>query len=122
MKKYAGLEETEVTDPKTQKDIYISTTARLMYRKAWPEQYGHMRNFRLNSIIAKDFAQNSSNVLHYFWINKDKRILAEIRRGSSNFFYISIVKGNRVDVITIQSSWLQPKYKSSTNVIEIGDE
>lgn len=121
MKKYAGLEETEITDPKTSKDIAVSTTARIMFRKAWPDQYAQMRNVRLNIEIAKDFASNSGNVVHYFWMNKEKRIIAEIRKGSSSFFYISVVRGKRIDVLAIQSSWLKPKFRSSSQVIELGD-
>lgn len=122
IKKYAGIEETEIVDPRTDKDIAVSTTTRLIFRRQWPEEYGKMRNVLLNIEIAKDFASNSSNVMHYFWIDKEKRVLAEIRKGSSNFFYISIVRGARIDIITIQGSWMQPRFKSSAEPIELGDE
>ena len=122
MKKFAGLEETEVSDSKTGKDIAVSTTARLIFRKAWPEKYGAMRNARLNDEIAKDFSSNSGSVLHHFWINKADRVIGEIRAGSSSFFYISVVRGTRIDIITIQTSWIRPEYNPSEEEMEMGDE
>lgn len=116
-----GLELTETSDPKNSKDIAVSTTTRIMYRKMYPD-YAGMRNVELNEIIAKDYAQHASGVIHLFWISKDKRILAEIRTGRSGTFYISAIRGGTVDILTIQSSWFKPKYKPRTDAIEMGDE
>ncbi len=117
-----GLELTEVSDPKNQKDISVSTTTRIMYRKMYPDQYGGMRNVELNNIIAREFAQHSSGVIHLFWISKDKRIIGEIRQGRSGSFYISAIRGSTIDILTIQSSWFRPKYKPRTDAIAMGDE
>lgn len=121
MIKNSGLEETKITDPKTGKDIFVSTTARLVFRKYWPDKFGFMRNANLNEIIAKNFS-SQHDVVHYFWIDKTKRIIAEIRQGDSGFFYISAIRDNRIDIITIQSQWLRPKYRRHTSTIPLGEE
>lgn len=113
MLKIAGMEETEVTDPKTGLTINVSTTARLIFRKMFPTEYGALRNARLNAIIAEDFAKSSNNAVHYFRLGKEKdQGVAEIRSASiSGVFYISAIRENSIDIITIQSDWLRPKYK-----------
>ncbi len=138
MDKIATLEETEITDPKSGKAIRISTTARLVYRKMYPADYGSLRNARLNLIIAKEFVQNSGHVLHYFRLGKkgprtehkpsggeEGQIYANVAeiRGTSKFFFISAIKENSIDILTIQSNWLKPKYQGSKeNPIALGDE
>lgn len=129
MKKIAGMENSEIKDPSSGKPISISTTARLMWREAWPSEYSEMRNARLNIEIAKDFASNAGNVLHYFRLGGDDsagtahRGTAEIRSGSSSFYYISAIRSSSIDILTIQVSWLKPKYKGSIdNPMELGDE
>ena len=129
MNKTAALEETEVVDPSSGKQIRISTTTRLLYRKAYPQEYGDMRNARLNQAIAKDFASNSGNVLHYFRLGKrgaprnehkpegaeEGKVygnVAEIRGNASSFF-ISAIQDDTIDILTIQNSWIKPKYKGS---------
>lgn len=129
MEKTAALEETEITDPSSGKKIRVSTTTRLLYRKAYPQEYGSMRNARLNQVIAKDFASNSNNVLHYFRLGKkgaprhehkpegaeEGKIygnVAEIRGNASSFF-ISAIQDDTIDILTIQNSWIKPKYKGS---------
>ena len=129
MKKVAALEETEVVDPSSGKQIRVSTTTRLLYRKAYPQEYGNMRNARLNQEIAEDFASNASNVLHYFRLGKKGTSRTEYRppgaeegniygnvaeiRGSSTSFFISAIQDNTIDILTIQNSWLKPKYRGS---------
>jgi len=54
MLKEAGIEETKVSDPSGGK-ISVSTTARLAFRKAWPDKAG-ARNAILNDFIANMFA------------------------------------------------------------------
>ncbi len=124
MKKMAGMEETEITDTKTGKSILVSTTARLYFRKFIdPTNYGKMRNKKLNWIIAKDFADNSSNVLHYFWISKERRVIGEIRKSKYSGYYISAITDNNINIITVQSDYFKsPKYKKSGQIIELGDE
>ena len=138
MLKIAGLEDSDITDPATGKKIRISTTIRLMYRKAYPNEYGPMRNARLNIEIAKDFVNNSSNVLHYFRLGKKDRSRADYKpsgaksgqvyanvaeiRGTSSSFFISAIKDSSIDILTIQNSWLKPKYKGSKDdPIALGD-
>lgn len=38
MFKGAKLEDSEITDPKTHRQIRISTTTRLIYRKLYPQE------------------------------------------------------------------------------------
>lgn len=138
MNKTAALEETEEVDPNSGKRIRISTTTRLLYRKAYPQEYGDMRNVRLNQVIAKDFISNANNVLHYFRLGKrgtprnehkplgaeEGKIygnVAEIR-GSTSSFFISAIQDDTIDILTIQNSWLKPKYKGSQEEpMELGD-
>lgn len=123
MIKQASLEETEITDPRHGKEIRISTTTRLIYRKAYPQEYGAMRNARLNQVIAKEFAAQANSVLHYFRLGESGREgVAEIRGNASSFF-IAAIKDDSVDVLTIQNSWFKPKYRGTReNPIELGDE
>lgn len=133
-----SLEETKISDSSTGRHIRISTTVRLMYRKAYPDEYGHLRNARLNQIIARDFVANSSNILHYFRLGKKDKSQADYQppgaekgkvysgtgeiRGSSSFYFISAIKDDSIDILTVQASWLKPKYKGSeSDPIEMGD-
>lgn len=132
-----ALEEVEARDPASGKSIRISTTARIIYRKMYPE-YKSVRNARLNLLIAKDFIENASNVLHYFRLGKKESPRHEYQppgaeagkvysntgeiRGTSSFFFISAINSDSVDILTVQSSWLKPKYKGSReNPIALGD-
>jgi hypothetical protein len=110
MDKFAGFEMVEkVFDPKGQKPIYISTTTRKMYRYLWPDDFGSMRNARLNLQIANDFKNSSENVLHLFWLTKgDKKELGEIRGGPSGLYFISVIRGKGAFVITAQTKWMIP--------------
>ena len=122
MIKSGGLEQTDKSDSRTNRDIAVSTTTRIMFRKLWPEEYGHLRNTKLNDVIATTFMQNSSNVYHYFWIDKENRTIAEIRGGPSGIFFISALRGNRIDILTVQSSWKAPKYRPRKDYIEMEGE
>lgn len=138
MLKLAGLEDSDMSDPKTGKKIRISTTVRLIYRKAYPDVYGSMRNSKLNIVIAKDFIKNSNNVLHYFRLGSKGQSRTEYKppghvsgevyanvaeiRGSTSSYFISALKDNSIDILTIQASWLKPRYMgSSEKPIALGD-
>lgn len=129
MKKFADMEITEVDDPGTGKTVAVSTTVRLLFRQAWPEKYGDMRNSRLNYEIAKDFIANSGNVLHYFRLGTGDESgtghsgVAEIRAGGSSFFYISAIRSKSIDILTMQADWIRPKYEGSAdNPLVLGEE
>ena len=126
MKKTAGMEKSEINDPRTGKPILISTTVRLFYRKVIDSQnYAGLRNQRLNSIIAKQFAESSNNVLHYFWISKDKRIIGEIRSLRAGAYFISAITDTSVNLIVVQGDYFKPpNYRRSVKpdeILEMGD-
>ena len=138
MKKIASIEETELRDPKTGKVIRISTTTRLVFRRL-SEEFRRMRNFKLNALIAEDFIKNSNNVLHYFRLGNKKetrneysppgsepgKIYANVGeiRGKGSSYYISAIKDDSIDILTIQTKWLKPKYRGTKNKpIELGEE
>lgn len=110
MYKKADFELAEkVSDPKGQKPIYISTTARKMYRYLWPDVFGTMRNAKLNYYIGKEFANSSENILHLFWLTKSgKKELGEIRGGPNGLYFISVIRGKGAYIVTIQTSWMIP--------------
>jgi hypothetical protein len=127
MLKQGEMEEVESKDPKTGLTIRISTTTRLVYRHMYPEQYGDLRNIRLNDVIAKQFS--GSDVVHYFRLGTGSEKgtghggVAEIRYGPSGIYYISAIRQNSIDILTVQSDWLKPKYKGSAErPMEMGDE
>ncbi len=128
MQKIAAMEETEVVDPKTNKPIRISTTNRLVFRHSFDE-YREVRNARLNILIAKDFAEKANSVLHYFRLGEKEKTRTEFSpegaekgqvyanvgeiRGTSSFYYISAVREDSIDILTIQNSWIKPKYRGT---------
>lgn len=133
-----ALEDTDIKDPATDLSIRISTTVRILYRKAYPNEYGTMRNARLNYVIAKEFISNSNKVIHYFRLGKKKSPQNEFKppgseegkvytgvgeiRGAGSFYFVSARKSDTIDILTIQASWLKPKYRGSAEKpIEVGD-
>lgn len=60
MLKTGGIEVTKVSDSASGKKISISTTARLAFRKTWPDKAG-VRNSILNDFIANMFAGGSDS-------------------------------------------------------------
>ena len=123
--KKAGLEESGVTDNRTQLPIRVSTTVRLKYRKYFSKEWGDRRdvlydlnNPELNEVIAQDFRANHGNVIHMFLSNQSdiasrKRIWVEIRKESSsgrpfNFFF-SIIRPDSIDIIGTTTKYLKPK-------------
>ena len=118
MIKLAGLEDTEVTDPKTGLKIRVSTTTRKMYRYIYSgEEHQGMRNIRLNQIIATDFAGSADGVVHHFKLGKvgdEDRAIAEIRkRAGTSMFFISTRRDSYIDILTFQSAYKSPKLKVS---------
>lgn len=113
--KQAGLEDSGVTDSRTQLPIRVSTTARIKYREYFGKEWGDRRdvlydlnNDELNEVIAQDFRANHGNVIHMFLSNQSdvaskKRMWVEIRRETSsgrpfNFFF-SIIRPESIDII-----------------------
>lgn len=97
-----------------------------------------MRNVQLNDLIAREFAKNANQVLHYFRLGdadqtrteyqppgaEPGKVYADVAeiRGSSSFFYISAIRGEYIDILTVQSSWLKPRYRGSREKpIALGD-
>jgi hypothetical protein len=110
------MEETNVTDPATGRSIRVSVATRKIYRLA--EEYRGIRNAKLNQIIAKDFAGDSGKVAHHFILTKrGERAIGEIR-GDAGLYYISAIRGNYIDILTVQSKFTEPRYrvKDSTKI------
>lgn len=115
------MEETLVTDPASGMKIRVSVTTRKMYRHIFRNsKIGMMRNEPLNQLIANDFSKSSDKVVHSFKLGKSgeaERSLAEIRnRAGSVMFFISTVRGQYVDILTLQSAWKSPKYTARYGV------
>ena len=129
MIKNAGIEESSLTDPRTNLKINISTTTRMKYRKYYSGQegagksgysrtnYSHVSNVELNDIIAQDFAKSSELAHHMFLarssdINTGKRYWIEVRAVATtrpfNFFF-SIIRENSIDVITVSTKYKIPR-------------
>jgi hypothetical protein len=123
--KKAGLEESGVTDNRTQLPIRVSTTVRLKYRKYFSKEWGDRRdvlydlnNPELNEVIAQDFRANHGNVVHMFPSNQSdisskKRMWVEIRKEFStgrpfNFFF-SIIRPDSIDIIGTTTKYVKPK-------------
>lgn len=103
------MEETNQTDPVTNKKIRVSVTVRKHIREL--EEYASIRNAKLNDIIAKDFADASSQILHHFVLNrKGKKEIGEIR-GMQNAYYISAIRDGYIDILTVVVSFKEPKHR-----------
>jgi hypothetical protein len=123
--KKAGLEESGVTDSKSQLPIRVSTTVRLKYRKYFGKEWGDRRdvlydlnNPELNEVIAQDFKANSDGVVHMFLSNQSdiaskKRMWVEIRRESAAgrpfHFFFSIIRQDSIDIIGTTTRYIKPK-------------
>jgi len=103
------MEESTITDTATGRRIRVSVTARKIYREV--EEYQRMRNVKLNEVIAKDFSSSSGSILHHFVLKKTgKKEIGEIR-GSSDIYFISAIRDNFIDILTLQGKWIEPKYR-----------
>jgi hypothetical protein len=99
MKKNASTEMTSQTDPVTGNKIYVTTTARLLFRKMHPE-WAKVKNDILNEAIAKAFA--SAKVIQTF---KSKKWEEEGDiRGSDSSKFICIHRGSFLIIIAAKGS------------------
>ena len=123
MHKKAGMEESNLTDPRTNLPIRVSTTVRLKYRKYFDERFAHrdvlydLNNKELNEIIAQDFAVSHDSALHMFLsktsnIASQKREWVEIRqvKGRSAFnYFFSVIRPDGIDIVTTSTRYIKPK-------------
>lgn len=126
MIKTAGMEETQVTDPKTGLPVRISTSTRIMFRYIFrnnPELgYSNMRNERLNQIIAESYSESSDKVVHHFKLKSSnvdgmEQDIGEIRNMSrSAMFFITRISGGTADILVLQPAYRPPKYKKEEQV------
>lgn len=121
MIKSAGFEPTEIQDPETGATIRVSTTTRKKYRHIFRgTDIEFMRNNQINYLIAKDFADSAGKVVHHFKLGQsvdEERAVAEIRnKKGSAMFFISVQRGEFIDILTIQSAWKSPKYTESRGI------
>tara|TARA_B100001029_G_scaffold172373_1_gene170080 strand:+ start:343 stop:753 length:411 start_codon:yes stop_codon:yes gene_type:complete len=123
LKKTAGMEESTLTDPRTNLKIRVSTTARIKYRKYFNEFFSDRRdmlhdlsNRQLNDIIAQDFAASHDSVVHMFVsntssIDSKRRSWIEIRkvktRTAFNFFF-SVIRPDGIDILTTSTRYKKP--------------
>lgn len=121
--KRAGMEQSTLSDPRTNLPIRVSTTARIKYRKYFDDKFADKRdmlydlsNRQLNDIIAQDFAASSDSVVHMFVSNTSsldtkKRSWIEIRqvktRRAFNFFF-SVIRPDGIDIITTSTRYKKP--------------
>lgn len=100
--KEAALEDSGVRDRVTGKPIYVSTSARILFRKK-NKSAQSIKNNKLNQIIAK-YVSDAKVVEHFTPKNKngssdDEK--GEIREGFSNKFIV-IVTNNFVKVLVVK--------------------
>lgn len=122
--KNAGMEQSTMTDPRTNLPIRISTTVRKKYRKYFDEKYSDRRdilydlgNRQLNDVIAQDFAASSDSVVHMFMANESnlatkRRNWIEIRKvktRSAFHFFFSIIRSDGIDIITTSTRYIKPR-------------
>jgi hypothetical protein len=109
---FAGQEASGITDSKHGGKIYISTTARILFRSANPE-YKNQKNDVLNKEIAKLF--NSATIEEKgFTPKSDKNKIGEFRKlGSMRFG--AILEQGAAKIIAVKGSVgrLAPPVKSS---------
>lgn len=102
MIKQAGPEASGQSDPLTGKKIYISTSARITYRKLHPEWIkAKVSNAILNEEIAKQFA--AAKVIELFTSKKNKSESGDIR-GTDSSKFISIHRNSYVLVIAAKGA------------------
>ncbi len=121
--KSAGMEDSGLTDPRTNLPIRVSTTARIKYRKYFDQRFSYrdvlydLDNKDLNQIIAQDFAVSANKALHMFLsntssIDSKKRSWIEVRqvsgRSAFNYFF-SIIRPEGIDIITTSTRYIKPR-------------
>lgn len=106
MIKKAGPEATTHTDPSTGKKIYVSTSARITFRKLHPEWVSaKVKNSVLNDEIAKQFA--AAPVMQIFLSKKNKNEAGDIR-GTDSSKFICIHRNSYVLVIAAKGTHALP--------------
>lgn len=102
MIKKAGPEATAHTDPSTGKKIYVSTSARITFRKLHPEWIkAKTKNSALNDEIAKQFA--AAPVMEIFLSKKNKSESGDVR-GTESSKFICIHRNSYVLVIAAKGA------------------
>ena len=121
--KKAGMEQSTLSDPRTNLPIRVSTTVRKNYRRYFGEMFSDRRdmlhdlsNRQLNDIIAQDFAASSDSVVHMFVSNtssvaSQKRSWIEIRKVKTRrafHFFFSVIRPDGIDIITTSTRYKKP--------------
>ena len=97
MIKISALENTLITDDKTGKQISVSTSARIYWRRYFSQQFGKYRNADLNEVIASDVSK--ATIIHRFLLKSGN--IGEIRK-SSKFYYVVSITDSSADVLVVQ--------------------
>lgn len=105
MIKEAGLENSGIMDSGSGKAVFVSSTARIFFRKAYPG-YKRIRNNVMNQYIAKMFS--SGKPAGYFrpkgskggGSRSDVGVIREVSGGK----FIGIISPNHVRIIAIKGS------------------
>ena len=102
MIKKAGPEATAHIDPSTGKKIYVSTSARITFRKLHPEWVkAKVKNSALNDEIAKQFA--AAPVMEIFLSKKNKSESGDVR-GTESSKFVCIHRNSYVLVIAAKGA------------------
>ena len=122
--KKAGMEESGLTDPRTNLPIRVSTTVRKNYRRYFNEVWSGNRdmlydlgNRQLNEIIGQDFAVSADSVVHMFLsnsssISSQKRAWIEIRKVKTRrafHFFFSVIRPEGIDIIGTSTRYHKPR-------------
>lgn len=111
--------ETGVMDSVHSLPIRVSTTARNLFRKDYgdtPFPPDTSRTFatigikELSEYIAKIYSSKAGGITHSFPL-KDESV-GEIRSFGPNRFFVSSIKDDAIDLISIQGKWFSEKYSA----------
>ena len=121
--KKAGAEGSSLSDPRTNLNIFVTTTVRKKYREYFKGKFSHrevlydLSNKQLNDIIAQDFAASSEGVIHMFLsksssLQTQRREWIEIRkvanRDAFNFFF-SVIRPDGIYIINVNTRYIALK-------------
>jgi hypothetical protein len=98
MIKFAGAEDSGITDPVTGKRIHVTTTARKTFRAA-NAAWAKVRNVLLNTAIANDFSRAKPQT-RLFKVRKDPNAVGQVR-DTSNGRYIAVVGSNDIKIVSV---------------------
>ena len=121
--KKAGMEESGMTDPRTNLPIRVSTTARIKYREYFSKHsdkrdvMDDLSNRQLNEVIAQDFAASADSVKHMFLSNSSslatrRRTWIEIRKIETRtafHFFLSVIRPEAIDIIGTNTRYHVPR-------------